>query len=297
MEELIFNIAERQGKREKTELVLMNIYNLPPIPKIMQETIQLLDNKNTRTVDITKVISKDQSLVSKILTIANSPLYGLQRKVSSIDFAILVLGFSEIRNIISVLSMMESFKNKTDNYLDQKQLWLHSFLTGSACKRIADDLQTGNGGEAFISGFLHDMGISVMHRFFHSNFVQVVNLVNNEGLSYQDAEFEIFGLDHQQVGYFLVDRWNFPKTLTAAILHHHAPENSGDNLDLTSVVHLGDFMTRQLDAGVFEWDKDLVLNEAALKNLGFQSEEAAVKYIAGYKEMFESQKEAARFLS
>jgi len=56
-------------------------------------------------------------------------------------------------------------------------------------------------------------------------------------------------------------------------------------------------MTRQLDAGVFEWDKDLVLNEAALKNLGFQSEEAAVKYIAGYKEMFESQKEAARFLS
>lgn len=297
MRELKLNITDKQRKREKTELVLMNIYNLPPIPKVMQETIQLLDNKNTRTADITKAITKDQSLVAKILTIANSPLYGLQRKVTSIDFAVLVLGFSEIRDIILVLSLVESFKNKTDNYLDQKQFWLHSFLTGSACKRIADDRQTGNGGEAFVSGFLHDMGISVMHRFFHSNFVQVVNLVNNEGFSYQQAEFEVFGLDHQDVGYFLVDRWNFPKTLSTAILHHHAPENSGDNLDLTSVVHFGDCMTQYLKTGAFEWDKDLILSEAALKTLGFATEEAAVKYIFGYEAMLEAQKEAARFLS
>ncbi len=293
----MINEADRQSKREKTELVLMNIYNLPPIPKVMQETIQLLENRNTRTNDLTKVITKDQSLVAKILTIANSPLYGLQRKVTSIDFAVLVLGFSEIRNIVSVLSMMESFKNKTDNFLDQKKFWLHSFLTGSVCKRVADDLQTGNGGEAFIAGFLHDMGISVMHRFFHSNFVQVVNLVNKEGMSYSQAELEVFGLDHQEMGYFLVDRWNFPKTLSSAISAHHAPEKGGDNVLLASVVHFGDYMTQYLKAGDFEWDTDLQLNETARKTLGFDSDEAAAKFIDGYKELFESQKEAARFLS
>ncbi|MBZ0199485.1 MAG: HDOD domain-containing protein [Ignavibacteriaceae bacterium] len=293
----MINLVERQSKREKTELVLMNIYNLPPIPKVMQETIQLLENKNTRTNDLTKVIIKDQSLVAKILTIANSPLYGLQRKVTSIDFALLVLGFSEIKNIVSVLSMMESFKNKTDNYLDQKKFWLHSFLTGSVCKRVADDLQTGNGGEAFIAGFLHDMGISVMHRFFHSNFVQVVNLVNNEGISYAEAEIEIFGLDHQEMGYFLVDRWNFPKTLSSAISHHHNPEKGGDSTLLASVVHFGDYMTQYLQIGNFEWDTNLQLNEVARKILGFETEEAAAKFIDSYKELFESQKEAARFLS
>lgn len=293
----MINVADRQSKREKTELILMNIYNLPPIPKVMQDTIQLLENKNTRTADLTKVITKDQSLVAKILTIANSPLYGLQRKVTSIEFAVLVLGFSEIRNIISVLSMMESFKNKTDSYLDQKLFWMHSFLTGSASKRIADDLQLSNGGEAFIAGFLHDMGISVMHRFFHSNFVQVVNLVHNENLSYQDAEFEIFGLDHQEVGYFLVDRWNFPKTLSTAILNHHAPELCQDNIELASIVHFADFMTQYLKIGNFDWDLGLQLNETAVKTLGFNDIESAVKYVDGYRDLFESQKDAARFLS
>lgn len=293
----MLNLAERQSKREKTELVLTNIYNLPPIPRVMQETIQVLDNKNARTSDLTKIITKDQSLVAKILTIANSPLYGLQRKVTSIEFAVLVLGFTEIRNIVSVLSMMESFKNKTDNYLDQKQFWLHSFLTGSAAKHLAEERNAANGAEAFISGFLHDMGISVMHRFFHSNFVQVNGLVKAGGHTYAEAEIEVFGMGHQEAGYFLVDRWNFPSNLGSAILHHHSPADAGENMKLAAVVHFADYMTEFLQTGNFAWDSGMQLDETALKTLGFTSVESAEEYISGFRGIFELQKESARLLS
>ena len=163
-------IIDQKQKREKTELVLLNIYNLPPIPRVMAEVLKMLDSPSTNTTDLAKAVSKDQSLVTKILSIANSPLFGLQRKVTSIDFAILVLGFGELRNIVSVLSMVESFKNKTDKYLDQKEFWLHSFLTGTATKKLAEEFKFPFSGEAFIAGFLHDMGVSIMHRYFHSNF-------------------------------------------------------------------------------------------------------------------------------
>jgi len=91
-------------------------YAVPPkLFEAMTEAMELLDNSSASISTLTSVISRDQGLVTKILTIANSPLYGLQRKVTSIDFAVMVLGFTELKNIISVLSMAESFKNKTDS--------------------------------------------------------------------------------------------------------------------------------------------------------------------------------------
>jgi HD-like signal output (HDOD) protein len=170
-------------KRERTEKVLTSVVNLPVIPKVMFETIKLLDNKYTTAGELNKVISKDQALLTKILTIANSPLYGLQRKVTTIEYAILVLGYRELKNIISALSVAEAFRNKTDKYLNSKEFMLHSYLTGTACKKLASDIGFNNSGEAFIAGFLHDIGISIIHRYLHSSFINVTELVESKGMT------------------------------------------------------------------------------------------------------------------
>jgi HD-like signal output (HDOD) protein len=79
---------------------------------------------------------------------------------------------------------MESFKNKTDKYLDQKEFWFHSFVSSTASKRIAKDLKYENPGKAFIVGLLHELGIPVIHKYFHTNFIEIINLVNdNEKLN------------------------------------------------------------------------------------------------------------------
>ena len=290
-------ITTQQQKRAKTELVLMNIYNLPSVPKIMMDALTLLDSKSTNTSEIIKVISKDQGLITKILTIANSPLYGLQRKVTSIDFAILILGFGELRNLISILSMMESFKNKTDKYLDQKTFWIHSFIVGSATKRLAEDLGFHNSGEAFVAGFLHDLGISVLHRFLHTNFISIKELVAEKNISYRDAELEVLGMTHEEVGNCLLERWNFPEVLCDVILHHHNPAGSKDNNFLASIIHLSDFMTQKLEIGKFTWDDNLTLDEEAKQILRFRNDEEIDNFILGYKTLFTNQIESARFLS
>ena len=289
--------TEQQQKREKTELVLSNIYNLPVMPKPLEDALGLLETPSVSIPSLSTIISKDQGLVTKILTIANSPLYGLQRKVTSIDFAVMVLGFNELKNIILVLSLVDSFKNKTDKYLDQKEFWLHSYLTGCAAKRISEDLDFPNEGEAFVAGFLHDMGISVIHKYFHSKFIEIYDMTSEKNIGFNEAEYEALGMNHQMIGSYLAERWSFPEILCEAILNHHSTDASTLNKVLPSIVHLADYMTKKLQIGNSYWDKDIELNIAEMETLRFRSEDEINQFIQGYEELFTHQAKSVRYIS
>jgi len=290
-------ITTQSQRRTKTEMVLANIFKLPPIPKVLLDATKILESKAPKSKLLVDVISKDQSLVTKVLSIANSPLFGLQRKVTSMDFAILVLGFSELKKIISALSVIETFKNKTDKYLDQKEFWLHSFLTGSLSEKIAEDVGFQVKGEAFLAGFLHDMGIAVIHRFFHSNFVTVTELQQNSGMSLLDAETEVLGMNHAEMGSFLAENWNFPPSLCDVIKNHHSPNGSLSNFLLASIIHLADYLTKHYKTGQFEVDSNLEVDKEALKNLRIHTDEEFEAFIPGYESFLTVQSEALRYLN
>ncbi len=281
-------------KREKTELILSNVYNLPSIPKVMMEVSELLAKPTTTTAELSKVISQDQGLVTKILSIANSPLYGLPRKVSTIEFAILILGYGDIKNIVTALSMIESFKIKSDKNLDQKKFWAHSVITGVAAKRVAEDLGYRIGGEAFIAGLLHDLGITVIHKFFHTAFEQICKDVETNGWTYYEAELENLGLTHREIGKFLAEKWNLPPSLVDTVLNHETPEKATENRVLTAVVHLADYMTNRLGIGDFAWDKDLQIEKSVLEIFKIQDEVQLDKFIEDYKDIFVKQYESLK---
>jgi len=290
-------ITTQSQRRTKTEMVLANIFKLPPIPKVLLEASKILDSKAPKSKELVDVISKDQSLVTKVLSIANSPLFGLQRKVTSMDFAVLVLGFSELKKIISALSVIETFKNKTDKYLDQKEFWLHSFLTGSVSEKIAEDVGFAVKGEAFLAGFLHDMGIAVIHRFFHSNFVTIYELQENSDMNLLEAEIEVLGMTHAEIGSFLAENWNFPPSLCDVIKNHHAPNDSVSNFLLASIINLADYLTKHFIIGQFEIDKNLELDLEAMKNMRIHSEAELEAFIPGYEDFLKEQSEAIRYLN
>jgi HD-like signal output (HDOD) protein len=283
-------------KKQRTELVLKNVYNLPPMPQVIDETLRLLNSKTSTVRELTAVIIKDQSLVTKILSIANSPLYGLQRRVSTIDFAVTILGYAELRNIVLILSMIESFKNKTDKYLDQKEFWMHSYIVGSACKKLSDDLNLQKSSEAFIAGFLHDLGVTVMHRYFHSNFITITDLVLNEGMNHLDAEKEILGLTHGEIGTILLEKWNFPNNLCDPVRFHHTPGKSANKV-LASLIHLVDYMTQKFEIGNFKWDEKIELDEEAIAELKLIDKNNVDEFIESYRNMFQEQLQNIRLFN
>ncbi len=281
--------------QQKTKLILSNVYNLPAMSGAMMEVAKLLDDPNTNSQTLSKIISKDQGIATKILSISNSPLYGLRRKVSTIDFAILVIGFTEIKNIILALSLMESFKNKTDKNLDQKVFWLHSFITANAAKRIAEELRYDNPGKAFIIGLLHDLGIPVIHKYFHSSFIEIAESNSNNNIPFAQAEIERLGYTHAEIGSFLSNKWNLPETICDSIEHHHVPHHANSDKILASIVHLADYMTQHFNIGSFYWDNGLQLDEHILDTLEFGTVDKLEEFISSYKSLFEEETNSKLF--
>ncbi len=275
--------------------LLSSIRNLPSIPIVIFEVSKLLNNPKTSASDLGKMISQDQGMVAKILTVANSPLYGLPRRVSTIEFAIVILGFEHIKNIVVALSMIEAFKKEDGKNWDSKSYWNHSIITASAAKRIADDLNFPKSGEAFTAGLLHDLGISIVQRYFNTEFKAICDLVDKEQMRYLKAEEQILGITHQEIGKFLISRWNLPEFLGDAIFNHHCPSKSEGSKVLSSIVHLADYMTQRFGIGCFYWDENIELDENIISILNFGSEANLNKFIDKYEELFKNQTELTIF--
>lgn len=283
------------AKRANTERILLNIKNLPSIPKVIFEVTKLLENPATTTNKLAEVISKDQGLTLKILSVANSPLYGIRRKVSSIEFAILVLGFKDMKDIVTAISFADSFKISTNKEFEPMDFWVHSMLSGTAAKSIAQCLGFNLGGDAFVAGIIHDIGILVIHRYMYKEFVEIVKVSEAKNIPIFEAEYEVLGLSHQEIGRFLCEKWQLPNVLCDTINNHHLPGNGSKNNVITSIIHLVDYMSQKLDIGCFYWDNALELDETILETLHFDSIEDLDKFTADYKELFEVSASSLRF--
>lgn len=279
---------------ERVERILSSVYNIPTVPQIIMEVSNLIENPKTSASILGKMISNDQGLVTKILTIANSPLHGIPRRVATIDFAIVVLGFTQVKNIVIALSMMDTLKVVGNRKFDQKRYWIHSILTAAASKRIADDLGYQTSGEVFTAGLLHDLGIPIIYKFFNKEYKQIVDAVSKTDISYLEAEEKFLGITHQEIGRYLLDRWNLPISIADVISFHHQPSKAENNKELTALVHLADNMTKQLMIGDFSWDKTTTLDPAIIEILRLGDEEYLENFIYSYKELFEDQIEAIK---
>jgi HD-like signal output (HDOD) protein len=278
--------------KESIRKKLLNIGTLPSIPQIITEVSQMLDSDRTSATDLCKVISQDQGIVTKILAVANSPLYGLPRRVSTIEFAVIIIGFEHIRNILVALSLVEAFKTKNTPDWNQNAYWVHSLLTATAAKRIADDLRYPKSGEVFTAGLLHDLGLVVLQRYLNAEFKSILSMVETEQVSHFTAEERTLGFTHQDISVFLLERWNFPPYISEAILHHHKPSVTEKGKVLASLIHLADYMTQRLSIGAFDWDNNFVLDENIIDILGFGSFQYLEEFILGYEPLFKSHLES-----
>lgn len=280
-----------QIKRDKTMKLLANAYSLPALPFIIEEVNRVIEDPRASAATLGEVISKDQALVTKILTVANSPLYGIPRRVSTIDFAIIILGFNHIKNIVVAFSLMDTISALDNGFFDRKKYWLHSIMTATGAKRIADDLGYHVSGEAFTAGLLHDLGIPIICKYFPKEFKQILDLVQNNGTPFKDAEIEILGMDHQEIGKILVERWNLPAVLSEVVSLHHEPSAAGEHKILTSLVHVTDYMTTKLGIGEFVWDETFGFDPSVLTTLRLGNEEYFAAFINSYQQQFQSQLE------
>ena len=271
---------------------VQSIIQLPALPTIAMEVVELVDNPKTSASRLGKLISTDQALTAKVLKIANSPFYGFPRKISTIDFAIIVLGYDALKEIVISISLVSSLQKKSDAMFDAKGFWDHAILSGVLARRLARDLGYRVSGEVFVGGLLHDMGISVLHRYFKNEYKRIMEIIHETDLTALEAEESVLGVTHAEVGGWLAERWNLPDHLVEAINMHHTPGRANKNKDLVALIHCADIFAWRMSPQPMEFDKGAEFDTDALNHLQLNDAQVLQEYMQTYRELVKVDLEA-----
>ncbi len=206
--------------KEIVDGLLEEIITLPSLPDVVQRVSQLLDDPNAALADIGRVVATDPGIALKTLRLVNSAYYGLRNKVTAVEVAVSLLGARVIKNLVLTATVFESFQKTTGLLLR------HSVATGIAMGALASARRgtlTMEPSEGFVFGLLHDVGKIILEEFLPNECKRAEALSESKGIPMWQAEREVFGTDHAEVGARLAIKWKLPDALAAAIGYHHSP--------------------------------------------------------------------------
>lgn len=234
----------------KLEHVLKRIHALPPLPTSAMRVIALTKNPATSARELENVIAQDPALAAGMLRQANSAYYGYARRISSLQEAIVILGFQATQGLAMASAVAPFLKTQLLGYeIEQDGLWKHSMLTGMAAKSLCKRLKLPYGDVAYTAGLLHDIGKLVISIYVQEVGSYLLEKVTVSKLSYVEVEEKVIGYNHATVGGFLAKGWSLPEDLVESISCHHAPSSAQNHAELASVIHVANGLASLLGLG------------------------------------------------
>ncbi|MFN7921832.1 MAG: HDOD domain-containing protein [Bryobacteraceae bacterium] len=213
--------------REKLE----RCSTLPTLPSVAIRILELCQQEALDLNQITSVISNDPALAAKLIKTANSPIFALRKEVTTISYAVSLLGVSAVRTL--VLSFSLSKECQTGNHSSLKNFWRRSVLSAIAARQLCRDEHVGLREEAFLCGLLQDIGMLALSRALGSQYNKLLTMAGRDHDALCDLERSAFGVSHAEVGSWLLGRWRVPHLLADVVGASHDPskiEPSNDDV-------------------------------------------------------------------
>jgi len=247
---------EFEGADADQEIILSVtelIDQLPALPIVVQRILNLLGREDSSSRQIADAISLDPALAAKVLRLVNSALFSLADPVTTVQHAVRLLGFAEIRNLTMGLKIMETSFGQTQGILDRSKFWEHSLACGICAKHLAAGFPEIDPEEAFLGGLLHDIGKLVLDSYFQEAWSEAMEKCRGSDRLPLEMEKKMVGLPHTTIGRMLAQHWKIPELHQAAIEHHHRlPQAQGTSQAeylFCAVVLAANLLVRWLDLG------------------------------------------------
>lgn len=242
--------AESMGdlflKAEGTaESLVRSEVTLASFPDIYFKIRETLDSPASSAAHIANMVGKDASLSARLLKMVNSPFYGFPRKIESIARAVVIVGGNEISMLALGISAINAFKDIPPELMNMKDFWLHSVGCGVCAKRLGEAVGGLSGERLFVAGMLHDIGRLILFKKLPHASAESVYYAQANRIPLYEAEQDVIGFTHAEVGGLLMREWKFPDELTRLAAHHHNPLHCAAPLE-ASVIHVADMLSMAL---------------------------------------------------
>lgn len=239
------------------EQLLSQLRDLPALPNVVVKIMRMTNKCESATPrKLSEVISHDPSFAARLMKMANSAYYGLPRSVSTISDAVMLLGNVTIRNMALVAATHDTMRHCVLGYeLKPGELWRHSVGCAFAVNLLAEQAHYPDTEEAFVAGLLHDVGKMILGPYVAQNLPAIQAHIEKTGCTFVEAEREVLGCDHAEIGGRMALHWNLPALLSQAIRWHHFPSQNGYIAPMTALVYLGNIIC--VAAGASSQEKEV----------------------------------------
>jgi putative nucleotidyltransferase with HDIG domain len=232
------------------DCILNSAIQLPPFPAVIQKVLQLVEDPKSSAQEMVDVIQYDQSVTANVLRVCNSGHFGLRHPVHSLLEAVAMIGFDQLVEIILQHNSGQLFSRACPGYdLNDGELWRHSVSCALLSQIISVRLNQVPSPTRFTAALVHDIGKVILSGFVREHFEEIRKLVREGGCSFSEAEKEVLGIDHAELGGKISERWQFPKAIVLAIRYHHTPLLSPEDHEMVNLIYLCDLVTLMMGIG------------------------------------------------
>jgi HD-like signal output (HDOD) protein len=201
---------------------------LPPFPAIATKLLRVLSREDADLRDIQNLIRTDAALSSDLLSIVNSAAFGTSTSISSIQMAVLRLGFERVRQFAMAVSLKGFLQCVRIDLL--RHLWRHSLACGLIANDLSNACSTAMAQDdcIYTTALLHDIGRLGLFATHPTEYATLIEFEAADGTDLLERERHAFGMDHCQAGVWLADHWQLGEEIRHVIATHHDPLSTGD---------------------------------------------------------------------
>jgi HD-like signal output (HDOD) protein len=224
-------------------LLISRMSTLPSVPSLYSEIVNELKSPDASIHRVGDIIARDPGMTAKILQLVNSAFFGIRRVISSPLDAATYLGLETIQSLVLSLNAFGKFESCRVPGCSIEQIWSHCMTAGVLAKRIMEREGAGKtlAEEAFTAGLLHDLGKLVLAFNLPEEYGEVLTRSALRQVTLQEAEREVLGTTHAEIGAYLLGLWGLPNPIMEAVALHHRPSDCAEKVfGPLSVVHAAD---------------------------------------------------------
>ncbi len=241
----------------RVEDIVAAVETLPPLPDTTVRLLAVIRDPRSSMDEIVSVIKYDEVLTGEVLKLCNSAYFGLNRKIHSLNDAMVCLGTAKLLHLVMAAHSNALLGHEQQGYgMLKGQLWQHSVGVALACEAIGTKTKQPNTNLLFTAGLIHDIGKVVLNQYVGKEYAEIARLVTEEKRAFNEAERMVLGYDHCEVGALLAEKWNLSEVITQCIRWHHEPAAyaTGSVQDAVGVhvdmVYLADILCLMLGLGL-----------------------------------------------
>ncbi|MEK7811543.1 MAG: HDOD domain-containing protein [Pseudomonadota bacterium] len=202
--------------------------SLPAMPVVAQKILTLSLDTDEGEAQLLRLIEKDPQISARIIGLANTPLFGASKRVTSIQDAAMLLGLTRVKSVAIGIAVMSTFTRHPTGLLNLQNLWLHSLGVALGMRTLSRAMPSRTRpleDEIFLAGLLHDIGFLVLNYLDTALSDQLQSkLAAEPNRPVFEVEAEVTEVSHGELGAELARHWDLPERIIAVLRFHHAPD-------------------------------------------------------------------------